>query len=328
MKLLPDQHENASFGLARDDLAGLEDFIAPWATVEYTNLEFGHVLVQELETPEFSIYLWKVDAKAEGVLHPSSDRPTIAIQLTLGQDIPCELYGFGKKILEKGRAELFYVAPSVNKAFFQPGISESLHIELGPGLLKDIGLSNLHAPGLLESHQDAAPAGIPYAAVDIDFRFMAVIDTMRHCSCRGARLLLEMKIFVLQLLSLYIDCLEKVIPDEALPYIPNRELYFKIYQHILEEPHIHNHSMTNLSRRFGISPSPMTRNFRVLFGKTPAQFVRFHALEKAKLLLQTTMRSVEDIAGEIGYGEANNFYPAFRQQYDRSPGDLRKGPKH
>ncbi|NBD12911.1 MULTISPECIES: GlxA family transcriptional regulator [Corallococcus] len=68
----------------------------------------------------------------------------------------------------------------------------------------------------------------------------------------------------------------------------------------------------------------LLRRFRKATGDTPLDYVQRLRIEAARRLLETTPRTVEDIAQAIGYADTTSFRRRFKARTGLSPGDYRK----
>lgn len=83
------------------------------------------------------------------------------------------------------------------------------------------------------------------------------------------------------------------------------------------------HRLTDLARESGYSLSTFKRRFQAATGVPPAAWLRAKRLERAKILLETTDRSVTDIALEAGFASLSHFIQMFRRRYRMTPSRLR-----
>ncbi len=82
-------------------------------------------------------------------------------------------------------------------------------------------------------------------------------------------------------------------------------------------------SAERLAAHCGVSVRQLDRRFRESLGTTPARVARSRRLHFAKRLLETTDRSVTEIAFASGFGSLRRFHAAFRETFDASPSELR-----
>lgn len=78
-------------------------------------------------------------------------------------------------------------------------------------------------------------------------------------------------------------------------------------------------SLAGLGRQFGYHPNYLSGLLHEQTGRTFSQLVLRERMERAALLLQHTGLSLEEIASQIGYRNASNFYKAFREYYGCTP---------
>ncbi len=73
------------------------------------------------------------------------------------------------------------------------------------------------------------------------------------------------------------------------------------------------------------SKRTLEMRFRESLGSSPHEFLTKLRVERAEsMLLMPERRSIEQIAGECGFGTAATFYAAFRRQTGRSPASFRR----
>jgi AraC-like DNA-binding protein len=300
-------------------------FVSPWSKSRFRRHDFGSTLIQELITPAFKIFIWRLDIEQTVRLYPSAEKPTIALQFTLEGNIPCKLTGFGDKLLEKGNFEMFYVPTGYNEAWFEPGQYESLHIELKPHYLEELTAVRPEIKALVSRLQAASSKGLPLAVARMNYITAAIIQNLKSCNRKAAALQLEMHKYILELLCEYLSAILQKEEDEKRINIPRKDLMIRIRDHILSSPNVHDHTLEKLARHFRINETMLKREFKALYEISVSEYVRVQVLERAHYLLTTTNRTVEDIAEEVGYAWRPAFDEAFKKQYDYSPSSLRSG---
>jgi transcriptional regulator GlxA family with amidase domain len=83
-------------------------------------------------------------------------------------------------------------------------------------------------------------------------------------------------------------------------------------------------SVGALAGRVAMSPRHFARVFRAEVGVTPAQYVEQQRVELARRLLETTDRSIEQIAGDAGFGTVETLQRSFRRRAGTTPRDYRR----
>jgi len=83
-------------------------------------------------------------------------------------------------------------------------------------------------------------------------------------------------------------------------------------------------SVPALARRAAMSVRTFARAFRHEVGTTPAVFVQRSRVEAARRLLETTDRTVDDIARACGFGTVETMHRAFQRTVRTTPGQYRR----
>jgi AraC family transcriptional activator FtrA len=73
-----------------------------------------------------------------------------------------------------------------------------------------------------------------------------------------------------------------------------------------------------------MSERTFLRRFKAATGSTPSVWILQQRLALAKDLLETTVRSIDDVAASCGLGTAENLRNHFRQQFRCSPSEHRR----
>lgn len=84
--------------------------------------------------------------------------------------------------------------------------------------------------------------------------------------------------------------------------------------------HIH---LPALADRAGINEFKLKLGFRELFQTSPYQYRLHLCLEKAKMLLEETDDTIDQIAGKVGFGTYNGFSTAFKKAFHLAPTEYR-----
>ncbi len=82
-------------------------------------------------------------------------------------------------------------------------------------------------------------------------------------------------------------------------------------------------SLAFLSEKFGVSNKYITMLCKNQLGKTYLQYVQEKRILYAAELLQTTEKSIEEIAAECGYSNVLTFRRNFKSIMNMNPGDYR-----
>jgi AraC family transcriptional regulator len=82
--------------------------------------------------------------------------------------------------------------------------------------------------------------------------------------------------------------------------------------------------LATLARLAGLSAYHFARAFKQSFGAPPHRYHTGRRIERAKTLLQTSSRSVTEVALAVGFAETSSFSAAFRKITGRAPSNYRR----
>lgn len=85
-----------------------------------------------------------------------------------------------------------------------------------------------------------------------------------------------------------------------------------------------NVSVTEIASWVGLSPEHLTRLFRKSTGYSIKEYLIREKMEASKMFLSTTLLSVTEIAGHVGYDNYSNFIKIFKKYVGCSPAEYRK----
>lgn len=83
-------------------------------------------------------------------------------------------------------------------------------------------------------------------------------------------------------------------------------------------------SVRDLASRAGVHPMHLIRAFHRFFGETPKEFQRRRRLEHAAVLLETSHRSIVEIALATGFADQSHLTRAFTRAYGVPPAAYRR----
>ena len=82
-------------------------------------------------------------------------------------------------------------------------------------------------------------------------------------------------------------------------------------------------SVSRLARAVNLSPSYLTRLFRMHLGVSPAQYDRHARLANARDLMLASFLSVKQVMAAVGWTDPSHFSREFKRRYGASPRELR-----
>lgn len=84
-----------------------------------------------------------------------------------------------------------------------------------------------------------------------------------------------------------------------------------------------NFATQHLVRELGMSKSQLYRNLKAISGKSTAIFIRSIRLQASKEMLQTTEKSVTEVAYDVGFKDPSWFSRAFKEEFGCSPSEIK-----
>jgi transcriptional regulator GlxA family with amidase domain len=109
-----------------------------------------------------------------------------------------------------------------------------------------------------------------------------------------------------------------LLAGQAADTAPVRDLLSWIPDHLTDDL-----SVPALARQINLSERQFTRVFRAEVGVTAADHVESVRLDSACRLLETTNRSIQQIARTCGFGTPETMHRTFRRRLNTTPGDYR-----
>lgn len=110
-------------------------------------------------------------------------------------------------------------------------------------------------------------------------------------------------------------------PLENLKVTDPRKAAFlqKINNCILQNLHNENFDATALSKSMAMSRTQLFRKLKPIISQSPASYIRSIRLQKAKDLLQSTDKSVSEVAYKTGFKTPSHFTKLFTQKFGIRP---------
>lgn len=83
-------------------------------------------------------------------------------------------------------------------------------------------------------------------------------------------------------------------------------------------------SVERIGSEIGMSRVQLYRKVKALTGMSPVELLRCSRVERGKMLLETTDKSISEIAYEIGFSAPSYFAKCFKDEYGKSPGSWKE----
>ena len=81
-------------------------------------------------------------------------------------------------------------------------------------------------------------------------------------------------------------------------------------------------SVETIGAELGLSRVQLYRKVKALTGQSPVELLRRARLQRGRQLLQSTDKTVSEVAYEVGFSAPSYFTKCFKDEYGISPSDL------
>jgi TolB-like protein/AraC-like DNA-binding protein len=103
------------------------------------------------------------------------------------------------------------------------------------------------------------------------------------------------------------------------------QFLLKVYQHIEENLDNENYSVADLAHQVRLSRSTLHRKLIKLTDKSPSDLIKEKRLIRARKLLENDVSTASEIAYKVGFSSPSYFTKVFKNYFQLSPGDIRRG---
>jgi AraC-like DNA-binding protein len=84
--------------------------------------------------------------------------------------------------------------------------------------------------------------------------------------------------------------------------------------------------MDDLAAELGLSRVQVYRKVKQITGMTLVDFLRVSRLQRARMLLQTTDKTVAEVASSVGFSSPSYFTTCFKQHFGMYPNEVKNKP--
>jgi transcriptional regulator GlxA family with amidase domain len=106
-------------------------------------------------------------------------------------------------------------------------------------------------------------------------------------------------------------------------YLLKRDPWLVKAEMIVRRSSAEPQTVSRLAKAVGLPERTLHRKIKALAGEPPQAFIARIRMEMARTLLETTKRTVKDVAHAVGYEDETSFRKAFRKLLAMSPRDYR-----
>ena len=168
-------------------------------------------------------------------------------------------------------------------------------------------------------------SAINKTALQITTEMFTILNDIVHCEKEGILKQLFIETNVLKLLFLQFEQygLANAIVNKTSVKLYDVEK-INLVKDLLDNNISYAHSMGELCRKSGLNDFKLKKGFKELFGVTVFGYLHELRMEKAKDMLNNTIKPIVEIAEYCGYSYVQSFSTAFRKRYGITPEKFRK----
>lgn len=218
-----------------------------------------------------------------------------------------------KKSVDISEGQIFYIAPGEKIGYVSDRDEPWSYVWIGYNGVQAEEYSKLS--GLTSDNPVRDCAEIDHIADLIE-------SLLKARSLTAAENLHRMSL-VLEILSILIrECEQNSAHDPVNPEEPD---FVRSAMEHISKNYDKNLKISDIAAELGVSRSYLSSCFKKAVGCSPQSFILNLRMERAGSLLRTTTLPINVISGAVGYQDQLAFSKIFKQFYDVSPSDFRKG---
>ncbi len=286
---------------------------------------FGDFLFQEIWTPEAVVWYNNYLMADNHPFTNTSKFPKLELQFGLSNSFAYKGEGLGERKLHDGSFNLLYVPSVSNEMRLKSGrIYTTLDLYLTPALLMSLAA---HFPVLddfigkvIKREASMLCTLNQLTTVEMTTIIDAILKNPFTGSAHAfyvATKVMELLMVVMERITHHPTLKQIFFRDEEIEliYAAKDELLKNLDQHL---------TLLILSRKVGLNMHKLKEGFQQFYGSSVTVF-RLHArMKTAKLLLNTTGDTIEDISYTTGYANSQHFSKAYKKYYGHTPNRVRK----
>lgn len=287
---------------------------------------FGSLLFHEITNENFSIRHNEYRVEEDIDLSTEISMQSLGLLYTLKNNMRFVIKGFPEGLILKHQFNMVYVPKVDWKYMFRKSEEYACFgIHFTTEYLQHCSETFPLLPEFLENIETRTPAFISPHHPSATPEMMAVIQNILSCNYTGTmkKMYLESKVPELLLLSL-----QHVADDNAAMKVSLKESDLRKLRNAKEyiiRQMDNPGTIKQLAHEVGINDFKLHKGFKQMYGTTVFGLLLDERMKKAKMLLQDTSFSIQEIATQTGYKNLSNFTAAFKRKFGYPPSVLKHG---
>jgi AraC-like DNA-binding protein len=294
----------------------------PDAKVTYSEGPFGAFMSQAVSRRDWTMGILAFDCHGEETFHPFNNFPFIGIYFSLMGDVFTEVKPDQMLYMRKGHYGMSYLpAGTIGNTKVGPGLHVGLYFSFSDYFLSLLAEAHPALQELVQKHQHGYPKAVQLSRFAIPPTLMDSIEQILDNRYEGAEaMIFAQKNFNDFLLSYIRDLKEAGDAVSELAEIPAKIIEAAQY---LETNFNNPKPMPFLARDAGMNISTFEREFKKAKSVRPIEYLTLCRIEEAERLLKTTNKTLETIAGTVGFTDRSHMYKAFMKNRGCGPSAYR-----
>lgn len=179
--------------------------------------------------------------------------------------------------------------------------------EASPVLDMHLGMAGFSLERLIDKY---LPDNRYYSILKNTDLLKNVFEEMSHSPEPVRNMYLSVKILEsLVLLAAEISEINENPPQRVPKH--HAEMVKHVYRYVMEHPE-ERYTINDLAERFSVSPTHLKKCFQIVYGTSMQKFIREQKMKAAAKVLETTDRTVTEVAQMFGYNNISKFAEAFK----------------
>lgn len=284
---------------------------------------FGTFHFHELKNESYCITHDHYRLLQDTCLSARAGTQSLGLHYNLRSSFQWNINGFREKIMRRKQYNMLYLPSFECEYLFR---KEHQYMNFGvvftADYLQRCNEAFAFLPQFLKGVKRNVPTIVNENHISATPRMMEVIQSILHCDYTGMlkKMYLDSKVSELLLLSL------RNIPDinevQVTLHQADIDLIHQAKEHLLsnlENPC----SIGELAHLVGLNEYKIKMGFKQLYKNTVFGLLQEERLQKARMLLQDTQMTIQDISMLTGYKNLSNFTAAFKRKFGFPPSSIK-----
>jgi AraC-like DNA-binding protein len=287
---------------------------------------FGRILQQSEQGAQYLLTKHCFELNQPIEVHVPAPQPGIVLTYTLEGNLDIEHSLLGPLQHQRDTGFLYYLPAGDHYLQVPPGACTVLKLHINLDLLQLVCHGHPEMDGILEYARGAATTDWAIRNVKSNKATKNLINKITHSSKQGGSRLLHLDQRIQELLVEYVEACKKKVPKPRRGYKVYEDYKVKL-KHTADTMGELAFLMLSLKELSRLTQIPIRNLIAALWDmyKMSRKESRVKAqLKKARELLLTTDKSIQQIAHEVHYEESSSLSRAFRNQFGCTPEQYRQ----